>query len=87
MTQARAAAPDATIIASGGVRDGIDVAKSMALGADIAGLAGPLLRAAATGEQALLDTVDVLIEELRLAMFCSGAASTRELREQGRIVR
>ena len=84
---ARAVAPDAMIIASGGIRDGIDAAKAIALGADLAGLAGPLLRAAASGEAALMETVDVLIEELRLAMFCSGAARVSDLHVEGRIER
>ena len=85
--QAREAAPKATLIASGGVRDGIDVAKALALGADLAGCAGPLLRAAASGEEALAETVDVLVEELRLAMFCSGAARVADLQSGGRIAR
>ena len=84
---ARAVAPDATIIASGGVRDGIDAAKAIALGADLAGMAGPMLRAAAEGQEALMETVDVLVEELRLAMFCSGASRVADLHDEGRIER
>lgn len=85
--QARIAAPSTTLIASGGVRDGVDIAKALALGADLAGLAGPLLRAAATGEDTLMETVEVLLEELRLAMFCTGSARVRDLRTDGRIAR
>ena len=85
--EARSAAPSATIIASGGVRDGIDVTKALALGADMAACAGPLLRAAASGERTLAEAVEVLIEELRLAMFCTGAAGVVELRTSGRISR
>ena len=85
--QARSAAPAATLIASGGVRDGIDVAKALALGADLAGCAGPLLRAAAAGTEEIAETVHVLIEELRMAMFCTGAASVSDLRSGGRIGR
>ena len=84
---ARSAAPSASIIASGGIRDGIDIAKALALGADIAGCAGPLLRAAASGEQVLAEAVAVLIEQVRLAMFCSGAARVTELHVDGRIER
>lgn len=84
---AREAVPSATLIASGGVRDGIDIAKAIALGADLAGCAGPMLRAAAEGEAALSETVNVLIEQLRLAMFCTGSASAADLRTGGRIAR
>ena len=84
---ARRAAPDRTIIASGGVRDGIDVAKALALGADLAGMAGPLVRAAAEGDAALDETVEVVVEELRLAMFCVGAACVTDLRSDSRLVR
>lgn len=85
--EARAAAPAATVIASGGVRDGIDVAKALALGADLAALAGPMLRAAASGEGPLREAVDGLIEELRLAMFCTGSARVGDLHGDGRISR
>jgi isopentenyl-diphosphate delta-isomerase len=87
VSAARAAAPDATIIASGGVRDGIDITKALALGADMAAAAGPLLRAAASGERVLAETVEVLIEEVRFAMFCTGAAGVTDLHTDGRITR
>ncbi|MBI5669839.1 MAG: type 2 isopentenyl-diphosphate Delta-isomerase [Chloroflexi bacterium] len=66
-------APGLPIIASGGLRDGIDIAKCIALGATLGGLAGPFLKAA---DQSL-ESVDQLIRELtaqlRIAMLCSGA--------------
>src|SRR5207247_10236848 len=85
--RALAAAPDAFLIASGGVRSGIDVAKAIALGADTVGIAGPLLRAAARSDEDLADGVDVILEELRLAMFCTGAATVGELRSVARLRR
>jgi isopentenyl-diphosphate delta-isomerase len=84
---ARRAVPDGTIIASGGVRNGIDVAKALTLGADSVGIAGPLVRAAAAGDAALEETVAVILEELRLVMFCVGATHVGELWTDARLER
>lgn len=69
----RAAVPGLPLIASGGIRDGIDVAKAVALGATAAGMAGPALRAAAVSADALTELLGTVIEVLRIAMFCTGA--------------
>jgi isopentenyl-diphosphate delta-isomerase len=67
-----------TVIASGGIRSGIDVAKAIALGADAVGLAIPLLRPALNGN---LDSVlQMLINELKIAMFLIGATSIKDLK-------
>jgi isopentenyl-diphosphate Delta-isomerase len=84
---ARRVAPDGMIIASGGVRNGIDVAKALALGAGAVGIAGPLVRAAAAGDDALEETVEVILEELRLAMFCVGARHVVDLESHAQIRR
>lgn len=84
---ARRAAPDGTIIASGGVRNGIDVAKAITLGADAVGIAGPLVRAAAAGDAALEETITVILEELRLVMFCVGATHVGDLWSRACLVR
>jgi isopentenyl-diphosphate delta-isomerase len=73
-------APGLPVIASGGLRSGIDAAKALALGADLAGFAGPLLKAAAAGEEAAFAALTVLIAELRLAMFCTGSRTVSHLR-------
>jgi isopentenyl-diphosphate delta-isomerase len=80
--QVRAALPEATIIGSGGVRSGVDVAKSIALGADLAGTAKPALLSAVEerGAEAVAEGLEVFIRELRVAMFCSGCADLRALR-------
>ena len=86
LIRARSAAPSGVLIASGGVRNGIDIAKALTLGADSVGIAGPLVRAAAAGDEALDETVIVILEELRLAMFCVGAARVVDLRDDARLV-
>jgi isopentenyl-diphosphate delta-isomerase len=80
LVEARAVAPTATLIASGGVRDGLDVAKALALGADLIGIAGPFLRAANESRKAADSLARELIETLRIAMFCVGARRPRDLR-------
>ncbi len=69
----RRAAPGLPIIASGGLRDGIDVAKCLALGAGLGGLAGPFLKAAAVSVEAVAEVAGELVRELRIAMFAAGA--------------
>jgi isopentenyl-diphosphate delta-isomerase len=76
----RQGAPRMPLIASGGLRNGLDAAKALALGADLAGFAGPMLRAAAEGETAAVATLTAIRDELRLAMFATGAATVADLR-------
>lgn len=84
---ARRVAPTATIFASGGIRDGVDIAKAIALGADLVGIAGPFLRAAARGGDHALDLARELIETLRITMFCIGVTKVAELRDTPRLIR
>ena len=77
---ARDAVPGTPLIASGGLRTGLDAAKGIALGADLAGFAGPMLRAAAESEDATRELLATLVDELRLAMFGSGAGTIAALR-------
>jgi isopentenyl-diphosphate delta-isomerase len=81
--EVRAALPDITLIGSGGVRSGIDVAKAIALGADLVGSAAPhLFRSAeAGGSHAIVDGLRRFQEELRITMFCTGAADMWALRK------
>jgi isopentenyl-diphosphate Delta-isomerase len=78
--EARRGAPDATLIASGGVRNGVHVAKSLALGAHLAGLALPLLEPAQRSADAVHMRMEELIGELRIAMFCTGCRRVDDLR-------
>ena len=80
LRMARMGAPGLPLVASGGLRTGLDAAKAIALGADLAGFAGPLLRAAVAGEAETVELLTALVEELRLAMFCTGCGNLAELR-------
>ncbi len=79
--EVRAALPDVTIIGSGGVRSGVDVAKAIALGADLAGTARPALSSAIDerGVEAVVEGLTAFMRELRVAMFCAGCASLADL--------
>lgn len=77
---ARRGAPGQTLIASGGTLTGLDVAKTIALGADAAGIAAPLLKAANISPEAVMAALQEVIDALRISMFCIGAASLKELK-------
>jgi len=73
-------AVDLPIIATGGVRSGLDAVKALALGADVVGLALPLLRPAfEEGVEGVLSYLTSFIEELRVAMFLVGARTVADL--------
>ncbi|MBN1203059.1 MAG: type 2 isopentenyl-diphosphate Delta-isomerase [Anaerolineae bacterium] len=75
------AAPDMPVIASGGLRDGVDIAKCIALGADLGGMAGPFLKAAAESLDAVRQLIWEITTQLRIAMFASGAADIPALKQ------
>ncbi len=68
------------VIASGGVRTGAEIAKSIALGADAAGMAKPFLEKAVEGRDQLAEHVDHIVQELRVVMFLTGARDVAALR-------
>lgn len=71
---------DVTVIGSGGVRSGLDVAKAIALGASVVGLAQPFLAAALESAEKVLEVIERTVQELRITMFCVGAKNLAELR-------
>jgi len=74
---------DVTLMASGGIRNGQEIAKCLALGADLVGLASPFLAAAVESAAAVIEELDLLRDELRIAMFSSGARDIQALRRPG----
>lgn len=71
----RACCPEATLIASGGVRSGLDMAKAVILGASLCGVAAPFLKPAMKSAKAVVLEIERLHREFRTAQFLLGAAS------------
>jgi isopentenyl-diphosphate delta-isomerase len=76
----RESVPHLPLIASGGLETGIEVAKCIALGADLASVAWPLLRPALLSTQAVIEVLETISQTLRVAMFCVGALNIAELK-------
>jgi isopentenyl-diphosphate Delta-isomerase len=72
--------PGRVVIASGGIRNGIEIAKAIALGADAAAVALPLLRAAERSVEDAVQALERIVAELRTAMFVTGSRTVAELR-------
>ncbi|QUS35826.1 type 2 isopentenyl-diphosphate Delta-isomerase [Falsirhodobacter algicola] len=81
LRQARDMCPKATIIASGGLTTGLDAARAIRLGADLAGFAATLLPAALHSAEAVEETFAVLEGQLRVACFCTGSPDLTALRK------
>jgi isopentenyl-diphosphate delta-isomerase len=77
----RQTAPGMTIFASGGLRTGVEIAKCLALGASLGGMAGPFLKAAVDSPQAVVQVIHELEREIQVCMFAAGAGSIPELQQ------
>jgi isopentenyl-diphosphate delta-isomerase len=78
----RAALPEMPIVASGGLRSGIDLAKVLALGANLGGIAGPFLQAANNSTAAVAELASDIGDMLRTVMFCLGVSNVDSLQEE-----
>ena len=67
-------APKLPIFASGGLRNGIDIAKCIAIGATLAGMAKPFLEASVISIDAVLEVVHELNQQMRISFFCAGVS-------------
>jgi isopentenyl-diphosphate delta-isomerase len=76
----RRALPEVTLIASGGIRNGVDAAKALCLGADLVGQAAGVLRDATLSTAAVIEHFEIVIRQLRIACFCTGSANLTALR-------
>ncbi len=77
--QIHAALPEWPILASGGLRSGLDIAKCVALGAQAGGLAGPFLKAANISLEATLEAIALIRREIQITMFTAGAGDIAAL--------
>ncbi|MGX8790312.1 type 2 isopentenyl-diphosphate Delta-isomerase [Oceanobacillus oncorhynchi] len=81
----RSELPEAPLVASGGMKTGVDAAKAITIGADIIGYARHLLQAATESAEAVVQTMDQLELELKMTMFGVGAADLNELKNTKRV--
>lgn len=73
--------PDFPLIASGGIRTGVDAAKAIALGADLVGIGAPFLKPAVLSIEAVREKAWEILHSFRIAMFCTGAGDIEALKQ------
>jgi isopentenyl-diphosphate delta-isomerase len=74
-------APGMKIIASGGLRSGVDIAKCLALGASLGGMAGPFLKAATESVEETINLINLIKQETSICMFATGSKTLDQLRQ------
>ena len=73
------AAPEMTVFASGGIRDGLDIAKCIALGATLGGMAGQFLKAAAISTRSVVQMMKLTQRQIEVTMFAAGVETLEGL--------
>ena len=74
------AAPSMTVFASGGIKDGLDIAKCVALGATLGGMAGQFLKAAAISAEKAVEVMKLTKKQIEVTMFAAGAGTLDDLK-------
>jgi isopentenyl-diphosphate delta-isomerase len=77
--QVRENAPELLVFSSGGLRTGLDIAKSIALGASLGGMASPFLKAAVQSVETTIQTIQEVRREIQISMFAAGAGNIAAL--------
>lgn len=74
------ATPEMTIFSSGGIKNGLDIAKSIALGATLSGLAGPFLKAAMVSTDTIVEAIGLIKSQIETVMFATNTANLADLK-------
>ena len=74
------------VVSSGGLRDGLDVAKSMAMGASLCATALPVLKPASVSSEKVKEKLEEFVHGLKCAMFLTGCSNIEELRRSRHII-
>jgi len=79
LMNASKAVPDLNLIASGGLRNGVDMVKSMILGASLCGIASPFVQPAECSADKVVELIEALKKEFKVAMFLLGVSNVEDL--------
>jgi isopentenyl-diphosphate delta-isomerase len=82
----RKAAPNMTVFASGGIQDGLDIAKCVALGASLGGMAGNFLKAAAISSEKAIEVMKLTKRQIQVTMFAAGVGKLDDLKN-GKLIK
>lgn len=69
------------LVSTGGVRNGLDIARALALGATLVGMGFPFLKAASESYESVCELLETVIAELKVAMQLSGASTIAQMRD------